>query len=152
MTSSKISFPTYYPASQIGETNQMTDVTYGKLHKKNLHRIKKEVKTSIIYSVSNSNWKGSPGVSISIPSFIGFYRKSWQTHGTEGQIHKTGLSKKNKNTPIPNYFFSSDTVTLLRASMYLLHKTIIGKHLPKQKLSVKTSSQQLEYFLQLCAI
>lgn len=153
MTSSKISFPTYDPAitNQRNKPDARCNIRH--ITQEKLALGNKKVKITIIYSVINSDWIGAPGVSINIPSFRGFYRKSWQIHGTEGQIHKTGLSRKNKkilNTQL--FFFFRETYASLGNYVCFLHNTSTGKQLPKRKLGVKTSSQPLEYFLQVCAI
>lgn len=53
----------------------------------------------------------------------------------------------NRNTKL---FLSSEKHTLLRTSMYVFYTRLSPYFL--NKISVKTSSQQLEYFLQVCAI
>lgn len=110
----------------------MPDVIQVILHQKKTcteKKKRKKVKISIIYSVINSDWIGAPGVSITILSFTGFYHKSWQIHGTEGQIYKTGLSQKNKKTLIPN-FFSSQKLAPLRASTYVSYTTPYHRKIP----------------------
>lgn len=130
MTSSKISFPHTESSHQIWRNKpdarcNTSHITPEKLALKK----KKNVKISIIYSVINSDWIGALGVSINILSFAGFYHKSWQILGTEGQIYKTGLSQKNKKTLISN-FFSSQKLALFRASTYVSYTTPYHRKIP----------------------
>lgn len=76
MTSSKIPFPTYNPA--ITNWRNKSDARCNVMHvTQEKFALGEKVKISIIYSVINSDWTGALGVNINIPSFMGFYHKSW---------------------------------------------------------------------------